>query len=433
MTRLVHDDETGRAVLELGRVRLPVIADVRDPVSPSELASFDACEWRWRFEYALRLRPKREPHYFKLGRVVHAGLEAGYLTWEATRSASLEERIAVASVACEERIDADLAEWEAHAEEIRNDEIRDTAITEAREGARIARWIGPRYWRHYADDFDRFRVVEVERRGVVPTGRRTEFAFVRDLVLWDERARSLVLVDTKTSAASAHELERRVALDSQLTGYAYALDHQIRHVPDWTDAEGVLFRDFGPGHLAVGHVIYNLIRTTPPKEPKINKDGTVSSAAIATTAEVYQQALDAAGVPVWLLEARELGGRKAETAEARWAKIQLAQTKRLQALRDAGGIDVFVRIEHVRTRGELEEWRRETELLTLRVQARRERPDRAVRSRWVCSAPRALPCAYMMPCLEPDAAEVYNAYRVSDPNGRIAREGQDDGGEAEEE
>lgn len=426
--------EAPRPELRLGRVTLPVIADVRDPVSPSELQTFDACEWRWRFEYALRLRPKREPHYFRLGRVVHAGLEAGYLTWEATRSASLEERIAVASVACEERIDADLAEWEAYAEdEIRNDEVRDTAITEAREGARIARWIGPRYWRHYADDFERFRVVEVERRGVVPTGRRTDFAFVRDLVLYDERAHSIVLVDTKTTTASAHELERRVALDAQLTGYAYALDYQIRHVPSWTDAEGVLFRDFAEGHIAVGHVIYNLIRTTVPKEPKLNKDGTVSSAAISTTPEVYQAALDAAGLPSWLLEARESGGRKAESAEAKWGKIQLAQSKRLQALRDAGGLEVFVRIEHVRTRAELEEWRRETELLTLRVQARRERLDRAVRSRWVCSAPRALPCPFMMPCLEPDAAEVYDAYRVSDPNGRLAREGQEDDGEEVEE
>lgn len=422
--RLLKPTEGGRPLLELGRVRLPVLADVEDPVSASELAVFDACEWRHRFEYVLRMRPTDEPIYFKTGKVLHAGLEAGYRASVGTEGVPLDERVLVAALASEQAVDEALARYEELADaEVRSDELRDRLLSEASEVARLVRWILPRYWRHYVEDFERYRVVEVERRGVVPLGPTTSFLFVRDLVLLergtDYPAASAIVCDTKSTKRAPREVEKRVELDSQMTGYAYALAYELsQRFEAWQDPESGFL---GPALDAKPQgvsVLYNVIRTWAPKSPKLNKDGTVSTAAIDTTAEAYQAALDAAGEPTWLCEARELGGKKATAAEEKWTKIHAAQIERLTELRGRGD-DQFLRIEYSRTRAELEEWRRETELLAQRIQARRQRPDRAVRSRWVCSAPGALPCPWRLPCLEPGAPEHYEGYRVSDPYERL--------------
>lgn len=425
----LHAPRDGRPELEIApKVRLPVLADVSDPVSASELAVFDSCEYRWRFEYVLRLRPLLEPIYFKIGKVVHSGLEAGYLSAAKTEgAANLDERVDAAALASEQAVDARLRRYEEHAEEeIRSPELRDRLITEAEETARLARWILPRYWRRYAEDFDRYRVAEVERRGTVPLGSGTRFLFVRDLVLLDRSDNpSAICADTKTTAQQPATLEKRVELDAQMTGYGYALAYELaRRFDAWKDRDtGYLGPELDVPPRGVS-VLYNVIRAWAPKTPKLTKDGTVSAAAIDTTPAIYRAALEAAGEPAFLVEAREKGGKKLEAAAKRWEKIQASQTERLASLVDASDSQ-FLRLEYTRTIAELNEWRRETEILAKRIQALRAAPELAVRSRWVCSAPFAKPCPFRMPCLEPGMPELYEGFRVSDPYERL--KGSDDG------
>lgn len=437
--RLLPGEKGGRDVLELGpRVRLPVLADVRDPVSPSELERFDACEFRWRYEYALRLRQKREPIYFKIGKVIHAALEAGYLSSVETRGAEIRERNDLAALAGENAITAKLEKYERRAEdEINNPDLRDRLLREADEVAKLARFLVPRYWRHYADDLERFEVAEVERRATAPLGPRTSLLYVRDLVLFERETRTLVVVDTKTSGQALELLESRVALDAQMTGYTWALAHELR-----TDFAGYIGRSLLPdelrdrlleqGRVHVGQVMFNAVKTWRPKAPRILKDGTVSAAAQDTTPELYAAALEAAGRPAELREAEASGdAKKLAKALTKWEKTRREQLERLEQLRERPGVEVFRRIEFHRTARELEDWREETETLALRVQARRQRPEKAVRSRWVCSGPRALPCPFRLACLDPDVPDFLDGFRTSDPYERL-RGDRDDGDETNE-
>lgn len=448
---LEHPDPTRRPILKFGpRVRLPVIADVADPVSASELERFDACEVRWRFEYALRLRPKREPLYFKIGKLIHGALEAGYLSSTRTVGASVQERHDVAAHEGELAIAARLDAYEEAAEvEIHSPDLRDRLLREAHEAARLARFVVPRYWRYYADELERYAVVEVERRGEVDLGQRTRFLFVRDLVLLERGTDALVVVDTKTTTQPFDSFELRAALDSQMTGYAWSLTRQLDTEPaafldgsllDAADRERLrakldraVVADTGtttPSRiLGTGHVMYNVIRPWTPKPPRILKDGTVSAAEQDTTAEAYRAALAAAGEPEALLAAREAGGKKAIAAEAKWERTRRAQLERLAEL-EKRTPDLFRRFEYHRPPRDLAAWRAETELLALRIQARRQRPDRAVRSRWVCSSPRSLPCPFRLPCLEPESLELLEEYRTSDPYERLRGEQRDGDDEA---
>jgi hypothetical protein len=447
MTARLLEHATKRPLLELGpRVRLPVLADVGDAVSASELERFDACEVRWRFEYALRLRPKREPLYFKIGKLIHGALEAGYLSSTKTLGAPHEERVDIAALESEQAIDQRLEKYRDAAEDaIHAPELREKLISEAEEAATLARWILPRYWRVYADDLERYRVAEIERRGESDLGPRSRFLYVRDLVLLEVHTGALIVCDTKTTSQPFEAIELRAALDSQMTGYAWALAAELDRdalaflrgtlLPD--DArEGLEARLGGavaPSRaLSTGHVLYNVIRTSGlPGAPRILKDGTVSPASQNTTATAYRAALAAAGEPDWLRAGREAGAKRASAVEARWERLRREQLDRLEQLEQRGDGDFFRRFEFHRTPADLEDWRHETELLALRIQARRQRPDRAVRSRWVCSSPRSMPCPYRLPCLEPEALELLEEYRTSDPYERLKGE-TPDGDEATE-
>jgi len=87
-------------------------------------------------------------------------------------------------------------------------------------------------------------------------------------------------MDHKTTAGAVDGFDRALQLDPQTTGYLYALDKGI--------AQGEIA---SPGPITGFEAVYNILRKKAPREPKINKDGTVSVAAIDTTAELYSSAL----------------------------------------------------------------------------------------------------------------------------------------------
>lgn len=130
-----------------------------------------------------------------------------------------------------------------------------------------------------------------------------------DLILFDPVRNAIQVWDHKF-VSSPDMYEGRAALDTQSTGYIYALQRM---------------RDSGQlAHLGVNAdttidtFVWNLVRKKIPSTPRILKDGMVSAAACDTTPEIYRMAL----------VDQELEGRGRATEE---------QINRLRAIEDAAG------------------------------------------------------------------------------------------------
>jgi hypothetical protein len=102
---------------------------------------------------------------------------------------------------------------------------------------------------------------------------------VIDLLVYDPALNRITIIDHK-SAADLLETERRLAHSMQMVGYQRWVSAQVKggafeHVP--VDAEILC--------------IYHVVRSKCPKAPNINKDGSVSIAAVSTIRSFYEEAL----------------------------------------------------------------------------------------------------------------------------------------------
>lgn len=364
----------------------------------SEQQTFRDCRYKWLLSYERGLRPKVTIRAFAFGRAAHAGLEAGY---RCVGTVPRDQLFATAVAAADRAVTASLSEWIASVEEHAAADF-DIArfYEEAREVADTVRWIVGFWFRQYAADLARlvpiaieapFNVPMLDARGrVVPQLRQ---AGVWDLVAYDPDHGDVVLFDHKTTSSETTGLDIKAELDPQMAGYLYALAQELRHNParfvpvieaqlehNPAAAEALSVITDPARRPVIGRIGYNVLRKKRPSQPKINKDGTVSVAAIDTLAEIYEAALAA--------------------QVAHWKPVKTEQAELLERLEAKGPAAYVSRREFWRTREEVERWRAGVVAQAGDMRAAMRDAKAAYRNPGHCSHAWSMPCAYRSICLD---------------------------------
>lgn len=301
-------------------------------LSNSELNVLRACAWKHHLKFELQLDPvggRDGAGPLNVGTLTHAGIAAVYRALQKSQRAGdatptkdwlrvvVEHELATHAKAAREMLDmfggGDADEERAAQEE----DIKTAANALELFVEHIAL---PRY--------DRYRVLAVEMPFRVPLVTNTpnrralrfgdELEGVIDVVLLDTELRRILPGEHKSTVSDAHSYDLMLSTDSQVPLYVYALRRIF-------------------GESVSGAVMLNVIRKSVPREPSINKDGTVSIAAVDTTRDVYQRALDAQVVPEWAYG--EKPNKEGRTGAQRWAELQAKQARRRDTL---AGIERFV-------------------------------------------------------------------------------------------
>lgn len=397
-------------------------------VTNSELSQFRSCRQKWWFVYHELLRPKRTPRPFAVGSSVHAGLGAMYQKIQDMQVAngarpSVDELTAHALKSMKQEMSTFFAELLEALEEAPNVDAMDRIIEESEGSEREAESSVIRFVDRFGvEDFDRYQVVAVERAFHVPlvdvsgyACQRVVYSGVWDAVFFDLEIKDFVLAEHKTTSADAHQAERKLDMDPQTTGYLYGLRETLRRLTKragklpapaalaWAMKQGTRRGALRNGEEPrVGRIFYNVVRKKGPQEPKLNKPGKdgiamVSSAAVDTTRDVYEQALRA--------------------QEAQGNPRTEKQTDRLNSLQTQERY--VVRLETFTTPDMIERWRAETlaEAGLLRRALRGAHP--ITRNAEMCNPAWAMPCRYRSICIE-DAPERRQEFKVvSDPHSEV--------------
>ncbi len=235
-------------------------------------------------------------------------------------------------------------------------------------------------------------LVDTEKPFAVPVrdaiGRKTrlEFHGVRDALFYDPVYNALELHEHKTVSNLPEDIGKRAEMDPQTSGYMYALveDRNAGRLkfPDGTPV---------PANAVLGRIAYNAIRKKVPATPKVNKDGTVSVAAIDTTGELYMAALN-------------------EQQHERKIPVTDKQLEKLREL-TARGQTYFGRVEYQKTRAEIERWRSDTLVDASRIRGANTNPALRTRNPGNCNMAWSMKCEYRQPCLD-DTPESRAMFRV---------------------
>lgn len=154
-----------------------------------------------------------------------------------------------------------------------------------------------------------------------------------DLIVYDRSRNALAVWDHKF-VSSPDMYEGRAALDTQSTGYIYALRQMRDRGDEWLAKAGVT------GSTTVDEFVWNLVRKKIPSTPRVLASGQVSAAACDTTPEIYRMAL----------VDQELEGRGKATAD---------QLGRLGAIEAAAGKWQRRETRYISDE-EIERWKAET-------------------------------------------------------------------------
>ena len=372
-------------------------------VTNSELQTFRDCPKKWSYAYAEALRPMATSKALSFGSAFHAGTEALY---RAIGTMPSDEVEGFASEAGRKAIGTRLAQWVAECEATPGVSV-ETLYADAAEAVATASWMFDHYVQTFRADIARLVPLGVElpfsvelrdRRGQrMPHMRH---AGVLDLVAYDPEYGDIVLYDHKTTSTAISAIDRRVELDPQMGGYLNALVETLRHDPGLL-LSGARARPHHPRQAeaidalttkleqtTVGRVSYNIVRKKTPSVPKVNKDGTVSVAAIDTLPEFYEKAL-------------------ADQVE-RGKPIEEKQAELLRTIQGKG--DSFIgRREFFRSGRDLESWRAETFEQARLVRAAERDVARRYRNAGHCSMPWSMPCSYRSICLD-DSPEIRSMF-----------------------
>lgn len=374
-------------------------------VTNTELGTFRDCPQLHHLVYREGLRPKIRARALALGGIVHDGMAAGLRAgWSPMNvGLSIAARVDTQVMAAHAEVRRALARWHAELElsqddpdiEQVNQDVLDRLDAEARETTDLVLFMTEHHFRAVASDLNELRLVDVEAPFNVPVrdsigrARKLRFAGVRDALYYDPAYNQLVLDEHKTCGGDPRQLEKRVEMDPQTTGYIWAVREHL--------AEGKL-KFFGtdelvPKDAGIGRIRYNGLRKSAPRVPPVNKtDNRVSVAQIDTTPDVYADALAeqvARGLPV--TEKQEL----------------------LLASLRAKGDTYFARVEYYRTPMELERWRWETFTDASRIREAERDETRRTRNTGHCNMAWSLPCRYRGICLDPHAPELRAEFRVT--------------------
>ncbi|CAB4155138.1 PD-(D/E)XK nuclease superfamily [uncultured Caudovirales phage] len=403
-------------------------------ITNSELETWRTCQTKHGFAYEELLRPPVSALPLSAGNVLHEGIRAG---WEAAWSEAdlsrdvrlaLATSAAVAGVRAEGRLQIAMIA-QAGLDGAADSSAVHEATTKLEEAIEVNSWAAVNYFHRIAPELDyvplaieapfRYRIPNVDGKpGIV------SHAGKMDLVLYDRTANRIIVQDHKGTGMTVTLLERKLPLDTQLSGYVANVKRLVRQkllgLKHTTPAATALVRS---GQLredaTIGTIAFNVIRRAIPKEPRINllkkgqavhefqKDllraqdadecgpmGEVSVAECDTTADVYASALER--------QALERGLAVTDKQREVLAKLK------------GKGDSFFAQLEFYRDQSEIDRWRRELLADARRIRETRREPKLRSRNPGACSAPWSPGCAYAALCLSPDDPTVKRSFTIVD-------------------
>lgn len=363
-------------------------------VTTSEMQTHRDCPSKHGFRYIDGLRWPTEGKALAIGHIFHGGMSAGLVAGWRDMTGTVADRLARQIKAATATVQTQVDTWAQ--QQALHDKNADYVALEtfAREGGDMIAWMLSNYFVRTQTDLTSLILVDVERPFSVRmrdrAGRKMPLQFdgVRDALFYDPRHNALELHEHKTVSDMPEDIGKRAEMDPQTAGYMYALIEQ-RAAAALTFLDGTPV----PADAVLGRTAYNAVRKKKPRQPKVNKDGKVSIAAIDTTPEIYVAALD-------------------EQATVRKIPVTAEQLAKATELRDAGPGRWFHRHEFYRTRAEIDRWRSDTVVDAARIRQSHADPTRRTRNPGNCNMPWSMKCEYRAVCMD-DTPETRAMYVVA--------------------
>lgn len=362
-------------------------------VTTTEVQTFRDCPNKHHFAYRERLRPLVTGKALAIGDIFHRGMSAGlFAGWKDIDGLSIDDRLTRQIVSSTADVDTRVFEWIQTV--VEHDPNADYAALQAfaDDTGAMLKFMLANYFELAKRDLSSLILVEAERgfavrvRDAIGRKTRVEFRGVRDAVFYDPTYNAIELHEHKTVANMPDEIGKRAEMDPQTSGYVYSLVEE-------RNAGKLKFLDGTPvpGDAVLGRVAYNAVRKKQPSIPKVNKDGSVSVAAIDTTSDLYMAALN-------------------EQQHTRKIPVSEKQLEKLREL--AARINpYFGRHEYQKTRDEIERWRSDTMVDAARIRAADNNPAMRTRNPGNCNMAWSMSCSYRAVCLD-DTPETRASFRV---------------------
>lgn len=227
------------------------------PISYSQMSDFLTCRQRWFLTYVLGIRPRFRAPAMEIGDAVHRGL-ASFLA-----GGSVEDGITDWYKKTSDKIPFDDPGVFDHM-----NDLRETAVLVADRALAGLRELG--FYTVYDENDEPI----VEREYVIDVkGWKTGLVAKVDWVAYDPKLKNYWVVDFKTRNSFYTDSDELANLQSII--YQYAL--------------------LKSGLATAGALTFQ-IKSTPQKPPKLNKDGSMSRAAVACDWQFYKDALIEAGL-----------------------------------------------------------------------------------------------------------------------------------------
>lgn len=398
----------------------------------SEVETYRNCGAKHGFAYQQLLRPRIDGEAKPAGSILHAGIEAGWrAAWE--QPDTLDGRLQRAIAASAETIaSATLDECKRVA--LLGGEGSDELIAKLEGQSEALRWSVENYFRATRPDLDYVPVcIERQFSFLVPTDRGNDsmvsYQGKTDLVLWDREANRLIVQDHKGTGLGVRQLERKIPLDTQLSGYVFWVRKALRDLAAQPESPLLAMAVGAPVHAwetirdnppitapVVGSIAFNVLRRKQPETPGINILKKNEAVTEWQRELLALQATD--GKPRGLVSVADCdttpgiyGDALTEQLVGRGLEITDKQRERLEKIRHKAGF--FAQLEYYRGEAELERWRRELLLDAKKIRYDGRAGQRS-RNPGACAQPWSPPCAYATVCQAPADPVALAQYVVVD-------------------
>lgn len=370
----------------------------------SELNTWRSCPHRWGLEYEEGLRPKVEAQPLRWGNMFHEGAAAG---WELSKMGSSESPAQDATRAARERLEDYVA---SYLEELPDSDNADEIREETEADAECVWWALGHYFESVPHDLKKV-VLAVEQPFSMrlPNSKGTArgswitYSGKIDLVLWDPVMQRVEIQDHKGTGAAIDSFERKLELDTQMTGYLVAVRHLLK--------TGKLWHRCLP-ELAwwnrTGLIQNNVIRRKVPGTPKLTK-----LTKKQCTRNVHGPLFDlqeSTGQPqgfVSVAQCDTLGSTYLAALKEQAEVRELAPTQKQSDMADhlqSRGDTFFGQYSFMRDDDEVERWRREVWVHGRHIRAAKKEPLERTRNPGACSLATSPRCPYAAVCQSNDSA-----------------------------
>ena len=231
-------------------------------VSVSQLQTFLSCKKKWEYNYIEDLKPRVERSYLTIGKLCHKGMQVAMHTlWQYPKS-TLEELTSVG-------MDAIYKEWQDY---LNKTPLLDEEIPDINQTATDANEV-------FAQALEEFNPLKYEVVSVV----------------YKQKKKPALELHFRVPCPPTKGLHGYIdaILKDKETGFIWCTDYKFRKslAPDEDEAFNIQNAVYSYACAKMGIEITGTMTwqhiNTPAADPKINKDGTISTAKIKTTWERY--------------------------------------------------------------------------------------------------------------------------------------------------